>query len=185
MIITKDHPREKCTREWHGLLDPDGVILWQNRPATTWVSKTSMLKSVFFGTLFISVGSTPLFLMTWGQLLSIGGLVSLFFLTMGVKDLFWGLCGDMIQGRYRFYTLTNKRALIGSSIPLFKKRLTSYRITHDTTTTFKDGKLPSVFFATETKHRRKHTEIKEIGFACIDAARNVLQLLRNIQKDQA
>lgn len=80
-----------------------------------------------------------------------------------------------------FYTLTNKRAFIGTA-PLGRRRLTPYPINSDTELTVqRDANSLTVYFAYDIKYYRKH-EIKIlIGFSNLPKDSNVLRAFDEVQ----
>ena len=166
--------------EWEGLLDKDEQVIWQGRPDASFVATPSMFGvgafSVFFTSfaLFWMIGASQA-----GGLFWMFGLIHFSAgLAMFVRTVF----GPSFVRARTFYTLTRRRAFIAKDLPIFGRSLKSYPINANTTIEFKDGRLPSIIFATETRMGTKGQPSRDIGFERIADGRNVLQLIRDIQR---
>jgi hypothetical protein len=167
---------------WDGILDADEEIIWQGRPNPSFTFKPSMIFTTLFGMVFAG------FALFWMIAASAAGgyfwMFGLIHFTVGVGVIAGSVLFPSFKRRRTWYTLTNRRAFIASVMPLFGKRLKSYPITADTPIEFQDNRIPSVMFATETKRGKNSTYTVPIGFEHIHDAREVLTLLRSVQKDQ-
>ena len=167
---------------WDGLLDDGENILWQGRPDGGFAFKTSMIFLTVFGLFFAG------FALFWMTMASMAGgyfwMFGLIHFAVGVGIIAGSILYPSYKRRRTWYTLTNRRAFIATVLPLLGKRLKSYPITEDTQIEFQDNAIPSVMFATETKRGKNSTYTVPIGFENISDARQVLTLLRSVQKDQ-
>ncbi|SFR58796.1 hypothetical protein SAMN04488005_3059 [Yoonia tamlensis] len=167
---------------WDGILDADETILWQGRPDPKFMFKPTMIFTTLFGMAFAGFA---LFWMVMAG--SAGGYFWMFGLihfAVGVGIIAGSILYPSYKRRRTWYTLTNRRAFIATVLPLLGKRLKSYPITEDTQIEFQDNAIPSVMFATETKRGKNSTYTVPIGFEHIPDARQVMTLLRSVQKDQ-
>lgn len=168
---------------WDGILDDDETILWQGRPDGSLQFDFSEPKKLAIGAFFVSFS----LIWMWGALQA-GGFFWIFGLLFFGNGLFNSVGVHFWKAYVRqntYYTLTNKRAFIATDL-LGKKGLRSYPIEDDTQLEFQDGNTQTILFATITKHSKKgkpHTTL--IGFEKILDGRNVYDLMRGLQKDQA
>lgn len=168
---------------WEGLLDEGESILWQGRPTAGLSFHATEPMSAAMGIFFMS------FSIFWiGMAANItsgfngfGGSFPKFFPLFGVPFFligFYNAIGHVFWQAYlrskTHYTLTSKRAFIATDHPTQGKLLKNYPINADTDVILKIGPPDSVWFAG-----------KRIGFARIDDGREVLKLMRQIQKDMS
>lgn len=168
---------------WDGILDTDETIIWQGRPDGSFVVTGGMITSGLFGLFFAG------FAVFWMVIASQGGgffwMFGLIHFGAGVALVAGTVLGPSFMRRRTWYTLTNQRAFIAKTRPFAGRSLKSYPINADTVIELRDGAPASIMFASQRKRQGKTHKMVPIGFERIDDARNVLQLLRNIQKDQA
>ena len=168
--------------EWDGILAKDEKIIWQGRPSSEFKFQKRMLYHVFSVTVtilaaVIFLNAAPIDNENLNLFIFLALCINVFIALIGV-------IGPGYQRGRTWYTLTNRRAFIATVLPLLGKRLKSYPITEDTQIEFQDNAIPSVMFATETKRGKNSTYTVPIGFENISDARQVLTLLRSVQKDQ-
>lgn len=168
---------------WEGILDDDEVIRWQGRPDGALVWKISYFVSGLFGLAF---SGFALFWMIMAA--QAGGGFWMFGLIhfsvgigVGIGPPFW----SAHKRRNSWYTLTDKRALIATNLPLRGRKLKSYPITKDTMIEFGDGSPASVYFATYQRRTKNGSTTVKIGFERIEGAKQVYALMRGIQKEAA
>ncbi|MFT7593282.1 MAG: hypothetical protein ACI8R4_000595, partial [Paracoccaceae bacterium] len=100
---------------------------------------------------------------------------------------FFNAIGVHVWKSYRrtktHYTLTDKHAFIATDL-FDKKRLRSYPIDAQSNLEFVDTTPPSILFASETKRRKKGSTSVPVGFEFITDARDVMELIRTMQRGQ-
>lgn len=168
---------------WEGILDTDEAIRWQARPdgAVTW--QTVTISKVLFGLVFSG------FALFWMIMASqAGGMFWMFGLIhfcvgigIGIAPLYW----NAYRRRNSWYTLTNKRALIATDMPLQGRKIKSYPITKQTPLELEMLDLGSIYFATKMRHSKNRSYEVKIGFERITDAGHVFSLMRDIQKETA
>jgi hypothetical protein len=179
--MTKPAPDQSAG--WEGILDPNETILWQGRPDGSFELAPSMIFTGLFGLAFASFA---LFWMIGASMA--GGIFWMFGLihfSVGIGLVLGTIFGPSFVRRRSWYTLTDRRAFIARTLPMKGRSIKSYPITPNTMIEFKDGTLPSTFFASEIKRSGKGTKVVETGFERIEDARALLQMIRTIQKDPA
>jgi len=92
------------------------------------------------------------------------------------------VCWDAFKRRRTWYTLTDRRALIASDLPLQGRRLKSYAITAETTVELRPGTTPSIYFAKAQRRSRNGTGSEHIGFERIAEGDRVYRLIRDVQQ---
>lgn len=165
---------------WNDLLDDDEHVIWQGRPDAAFVLTPAMIGTGVFALFFAGFA---LFWMIGASLA--GGFFWTFGLLhfgVGVGLLLAALAGPSFVRKRTFYTLTNRRAFVAKDLPLMGRTLKSYPITQDTQLEYRENDKPSVYFSTETRRTDDETVTKDIGFERIHDARDVLSLMRKIQK---
>lgn len=168
---------------WDGILDTDETIIWQGRPDGSFAVTPGMISSGVFGLFF--TGFAVFWMLMAAQAGGFFWTFGLIHFSVGLALLGGTVLGPSFMRRRTWYTLTNQRAFIAKTRPLVGRSLKSYPITPDTVIELQDGAPSSIMFATQRKRRGKTYRMVPVGFERIDDARHVLQLLRNIQKDQA
>lgn len=165
--------------EWDGLLDPDERIIWQGAPVPRlkleWENSFQPLFFLFF------TG----FSVFWMVMASAGGGIfwtfGLLIFAVGIYNLvlihFW----KRYVRQHTFYTLTNKRAFIGSALPFKGRTLDSYPMGQDRTISYIDADLPGIHFASRIKSTRNGMTAIPIGFENIADGREVYGLIRRVQ----
>ena len=167
---------------WDGILDEGETILWQGRPDGAIRFRIGNLFTFLFGLAFAG------FALFWMILASQAGgffwAFGLIHFAVGIGLSFGAILWDAFKRRHTWYTLTDRRAFVATEMPMIGRGLKSYPITADTPIEFQDNAIPSVMFASETKSGKNSTYTVPIGFDLIHDAREVLALLRSVQKDQ-
>ncbi|MCF6314766.1 MAG: aspartate carbamoyltransferase catalytic subunit [Marinosulfonomonas sp.] len=167
---------------WEGILDADEEIRWQGRPDGAMVWKPSNFITILFGLAF---SGFALFWMIMAA--SAGGGFWMFGLIhfsvgigIGIGPLFWSTC----RRRNTWYTLTNKRALIATNLPMRSRKLKSYPITKETPLGG-TGDPASITCATEHRRSKNGSHEVKIGFERIAGGKQVYAMSREIQKEAA
>lgn len=171
------------TDEWSGLLAEGEVILWQGTPQIglrfEWETPAELLGSLFF------MGFALFWMTNAPSLPDPAGMFGLLLLCVGFYNLvpihFW----KAYKRRNTQYTLTNKRAIIGTLDVLRGKRLENYPITESTALSLQEGKLTTIDFATKTVGSGKLTRVISIGFEDLPNGRDVYALMRKVQEGTA
>ncbi|MEM6304622.1 MAG: aspartate carbamoyltransferase catalytic subunit [Pseudomonadota bacterium] len=163
---------------WEGLLDAGEQILWQGQPERgvqlEWRSPFEPLFYLFFTG--FSVFWMVMAQMAPGPFWMFG----LLFFGIGIYNLagmhFW----TAWRRQGTFYTLTDKRAFIGTDIG-GRRKLESYPILPSTQIWLDEGRYANVWFAEHTKRGRNGTTTTPIGFERLKDGRAVFAKLREIQ----
>lgn len=165
---------------WQDILDQGETILWQGRPDGSVVMNVANIATSLFGLAFAG------FALFWMIMASQAGG---FFWMFGLLHFSVGVglaAGPMVWSAYRrrntWYTLTDRRAFIATSLPIKGKTLGSFPITEDMVLSLKDGPPDSVHFATRTRRTKNGSRLVDIGFERIEDGKNVYRMMRDIQK---
>jgi hypothetical protein len=165
---------------WQGILDDDEEIRWQGRPDGAVVWKLRYFFTGIFGLFFAG------FALFWmAMAASAGG----YFWTFGLIHFSVGIgiavvppFGNAWRRRHSWYTLTDRRALIATDLPLVGRKLKSYPIRRDTMLEFDSAEPATIIFSSETRRTKNGTRTVKIGFDRIPDGRSVYALIREIQK---
>ena len=168
---------------WEGILDADEGIRWQGRPDGAMVWKPSNFITILFGLAF---SGFALFWMIMAASAGGGfwmfGLIHFFVgIGIGIGPIFW----STYRRRNTWYTLTDKRALIATNLPMRGRKLKSYPITKETPLEFSTGDPASITFATERRRSKNGSYEVKIGFERIADGKQVYAMIRDIQKEAA
>ncbi len=165
---------------WEGILDTDERILWQGRPNAGLALRSNDILVAVFGLCFSG------FAVFWMKMAASAGgsfwAFGLIHFTAGLAVACGALFQPSIRRKFTWYTLTDQRAFVATALPWRRRTLDSYPITANTALRFRDGRLPSIEFATQTIPGRKRSHKKPIGFERIEDGADVYRLMRNIQK---
>lgn len=174
-----DKPDLYIDPSWDGILDPHERILWQGRPdsSTSFTAKNTGV--ALFGCAFAG------FALFWMVMASQAGgyfwMFGLLHFLVGVGIILSAIFGSAYLRKRTWYTLTNKRAMIGTQLPIKGKGLKSYPITKDTELDFRDEQPASIFFAQKIKRGKNGSHTVNVGFERIDDGRKVYGIFRKIQ----
>ncbi|MCG6903874.1 MAG: hypothetical protein LJE68_14465 [Rhodobacter sp.] len=167
-------PARDVPAEWRGILRPGERILWQGGPKQAFYWRRQY-NSGLFGAgavlviLFFFLGESE----TW---------VIWFMLVLAVVSVIGIPLRDAVIRHHSFFTLTNRRAFIGTDMPVLGRRLNSYPIGAETELRFERDLFSAIYFAHEMK-RTEHGEYRvDIGFENIDDGDRVYDLMLQIQK---
>lgn len=159
---------------WQGILDEGEAILWQGRPSSrvNWLGGD--LRSAMLGLFMIA------FALFWMyQAARSGTMMWVFgslFLVVGLRTaLSENLLPAYIRSR-SWYTLTDRRAIVATDMPIRGRRLFFYPITPATPVTLVPGDPGSIYFAPVAK-----AETRAEGFLQIPDAEGVMRIIRKIQ----
>ncbi|MEX0302823.1 MAG: aspartate carbamoyltransferase catalytic subunit [Leisingera sp.] len=169
------------TDSWAGILDDGEDIIWQGRPEGGISMRPFSIFEAVFGLFFAGFA---LFWMT--QAAKAGGsfwMFGLLHFSVGVGIVFHAVLWSAFVRRNSWYTLTNRRAFIATSLPLMGRRLKSYPLTGDTPLELVDGQPASVFFAERTKRGKNGSYTVPVGFERIAEGREVYRMMREIQAE--
>ena len=169
---------------WEGILDDDERILWQGRPDPALVLEARNIMLALFGLFF---GGFALFWII-GAASQGGPLFALFGLPhflVGAGMVWGAIWWPSFRRRRSWYTLTDRRAFIATDLPIQGRRLQSWPINRGTRLELREGPPDSVFFATRKKRSRNGTYTVPVGFERIPDGKQVLRLMRDIQKGAA
>jgi len=164
---------------WEGILDPGENIIWQGRPDGAIILKARNIMSVIFGLFFAGFA---LFWMVMAA--SAGGgfwMFGLIHFSVGVGIIFVAAFAGPYKRRNSWYTLTDRRAIIASDLPILGKKLQSWPITAASTLSLIQGPPDTVIFAEKTKRTKNGSRQVPIGFERIEDGREVYRMMRDIQ----
>ncbi|MDX8354248.1 aspartate carbamoyltransferase catalytic subunit [Cognatiyoonia sp. IB215182] len=168
---------------WEGILDHDETIIWQGRPDGGFHLTPGMPFTIIFALFFSG------FALFWMIMAArAGGLFWTFGLIhfgVGLALLFGTTMGPSFVRRRTWYTLTNQPAFIAKNLPIAGRSLKSYPITSDMAITLTEGRKQSIYFASKRDRNDDSAGDRKIGFEQISDARDVLKLIRAIQKDKS
>lgn len=169
----EDHP------DWQGVLEDGERILWQGSPMPGIRIESEDLGEALMG---VFVMCFALFWM-WNAARD-----SVFLALFGTPFLIVGgrkaLQGNVIAAYVRsrtWYTLTSRRAIIATDMPIRGRRLTSYPLTPDSVVELVDGDPGSILFGTRFGRRTD----RRAGFKLIPEARRVWAMIQRVRADAA
>lgn len=164
---------------WASILDADEKILWQGRPDGTVTLRPRNIMMLIFGIFFAG------FALFWMVMaFSAGGgfwMFGLIHFSVGVGIVFSAVFWGAFKRRRSWYTLTDKRAIIASDMPLIGKRLKSWPITSESVLELEQGPPDTVNFAETYKRTKNGSRRVSIGFERIEEGRKVYRLMRDVQ----
>lgn len=159
---------------WQGLLDEGETILWQGRPdkGIRWFDGdvTSTLMGV------VMVCFALFWMFKAAQADTLMWVFGFLFLIVGARQT---IAGNIVPAYIRsrsWYTLTDRRAIIATDIPVRGRRLTTVPITPQTEITLEAGSPGSILFGPPTRALRRGE-----AFLLIPEAVKVMGLIRQIQ----
>lgn len=167
--------------DWDDILEQDEVIRWQGRPDSTVKWLWPHFVSLALG-LVISLFALLWMLAAAKQ----GGLLwtfGLLFVAIGLSLILGPpYLRPYIRSR-TWYTLTNKRALIATDLPLKGRKVEAYPINTEAPLQLDPRYGTSVYFATVMRRSRNGAYKMKIGFERIENAEQVYNLMCEIQKE--
>ena len=184
---------------WDALLEPGEEIVWQGRPGGGIVIRPSDLPISLFGLFFAGFAAFWIAMaasMTSGEEtfpFSVFPLFGLPFLAVGLYLVFGRFLWQAWRRRRTFYTLTNRRAFIGSEL-LGQRTLATYDLADPDRLELVEerGGRGTVWFAERTYHgsrrrrvgsgRRRTAHTVPVGFEMIEDAPKVFRLIREAQR---
>ena len=170
-------------RIWQNILNEGEHILWQGQPAPGLSLRPADLFQIASG--MVLIGGAVIFTIADLNSESPGYFV-LAMLVLGLWSIFVPALAGVIQRRYSFYTLTNRRAFIGRDVPIMGRSLKSWpiigpnvqleQISHD-------NGLGTVLFATTASpwYARRRQNVP-VGFEYIADAPRVFALMSDLQR---
>lgn len=169
---------------WEGLLDAGETILWQGRPAQGFYLRPDKAVTAVFGLAFAG------FALFWMTMAAQGGgsfwVFGLIHFTVGAGIAFSALFGPTLRLRATWYTLTDRRAFIGTDLPFRGRQLESYPIRPDTPLELRAGPPDTIHFAREERRGTKGRRyMVDIGFERIEDGAGVMRLMRGTQAPAA
>lgn len=170
-LRAEDHP------DWQGVLAPDERILWQGRPDPGIRLESEDISQTLMG-LFMAA-----FALFWMWNAAQGSVVfALFgtlFLVVGGRQ---ALQGNVIAAYIRsrtWYTLTSRRAIIATDMPMQGRRLSSYPLTPATEAQLVDGNPGSILFGAGFARKAD----RRAGFKLIPDARGVWAMIQQVRRE--
>jgi len=168
---------------WKGILEDDEKILWQGRPLRSFRPRITQLPTFLFGSAFAG------FALFWMIMAAAASdrfwMFGLIHFVVGLGVALGPIVLDHLLRKNTWYTLTNRRAFIATDMPMAGRKLKSYPINRSTLLTLQDGDPPSVYFAEEYRTTKNGSRRMEIGFEAIPDGRDVMELMRSVQKGVA
>jgi hypothetical protein len=167
---------------WQDILEGDEKILWQGRPTNRFRIKPSQIMMFLFG-----IGLSGVAVYWMNTIAQTGGSYWMFGLGLFFVGIAVGagpIIIDNIQRKNSWYTLTDRRAFIGTDMPVVGRRLQSYPINNSTFLDFRSEDPPSIYFAVEYLRGKYEPLPIDIGFVGIPDASEVLRLMRTLQTRQ-
>lgn len=165
---------------WEGILDAGESIVWQGQPDGRFTFGLRDLATGLFG--FIFAG----FALVWMILAATAGgffwAFGLIHFSVGAAIAVGGPIWRTYRLRHTWYTLTDRRAFVATDTLTSGRMLETYPITAETALTLAGENPASVHFASVTRRINKRDRLVPIGFERISEAREVLALMRDIQK---
>lgn len=168
---------------WDAILEAGEEMLWQgwSRPKLT-IGRGG-LAEILSGIVIAALGGTMIGVgWTYGAWLMMVPGVPI--LLLGLWRLVPAAVWDHLRLRRSFYSLSNRRAFLGGTSLLGRRRLVSWPITRKTSFRLVKGDPPSVRFyegRLESGRRPRY----HAAFESIEDAPEVYKLLKTIQKDLA
>ncbi|WP_299412743.1 hypothetical protein [uncultured Sulfitobacter sp.] len=163
---------------WDGILNEDEEILWQGTPAHGFALAQPDIPALIYGLCCLA------FSVFWIMMVSDAGRftwLDLVPLGIGIAFTCYSVLRDTVARRYSFYTLTNQRAIVGTSYPWSFKRLMITKVTSRTPIHLQRGH--TVVFGVPKYSSLYPLPLRRPQFTRIDDAENVLSLMQEIQKD--
>ena len=175
----KKSPKLTGLEAWDDILARGEHILWHGRPDGAIVIKAKNIIGALFGTAFAG------FALFWMISASNSGgnfwMFGLLHFAVGIFIALPALFGGTFMRRHTWYTLTNKRAMIATDLPIKGKNLKTYPITKKNRLDFQEGTLATIYFAQETRRKKNRSYKIDIGFERILDGQEVYDKLRKIQ----
>lgn len=173
---------------WAEYLEEGETLLWQEQPVPGYELSFGSVLMMLVGLPFVLAGLYILVFLGRAIFSDIfaGGIVWMFgltFVALGLHAMASPTILQLFRQRRTWYSLTNKRALIATSMPLTKKRLKSYPITIDSQINLEDGPLQTIYFATEITHHHGRKSSYRIGFERIVSGPEVYKLLNELRAE--
>ena len=164
---------------WANILDPGEEILWQGRPDGAVTLRPRNIMMLVFGLFFAG------FALFWMVMAAQSGggfwMFGLIHFSVGAGIIFSAVFWGAFKRRRSWYTLTDKRAIIASDLPIIGKRLKSWPITSQSVLELEQGPPDTVNFAETYKRGKNGSTRIAIGFERIDDGSKVYRLLRDVQ----
>lgn len=177
--MTRAESRAENHPDWQGVLDDGERILWQGRPDPGIRFEAEDIPQTLMG-LFMAA-----FALFWMWNAAQGSVIfALFgsvFLVIGGRQ---ALQGNVIAAYIRsrtWYTLTNRRAIIATDMPVQGRRLSSYPLTPQTETQLVDGDPGSILFGQSLNSKAD----RRAGFKLIPDARGVWAMMQTVRRENA
>ncbi len=164
---------------WESILDPGENIVWQGRPDGAVTLRPRNIMMLVFGLFFAG------FALFWMLMAAQSGggfwMFGLIHFAVGAGIIYAAVFWGAFKRRRSWYTLTDRRAMIATDLPLVGKRLKSWPITASSVLELEQGPPDTVNFAETVKRTRNGSRVVPIGFERIEAAREVYRMMRDIQ----
>ncbi len=162
---------------WQGILDDGETILWQGRPASRIDWLEGDWRNMLLG------GFMMAFALFWmfqaaksGTFMWVFGML---FLIIGARTALSETVFPAYIRSRSWYTLTNRRAIVATDVPVRGRRLASFPITAATPVVLAPGDPGSIYFGPLALSERKGD-----GFLMIPEADKVMRIIRKIQSGE-
>ncbi len=165
---------------WEDILDKGEEIVWQGRPDQRIHIKPGNIVTMLFGLAFAG------FALFWMVMASASGggfwMFGLIHFSVGLALMLGPTLWGPFKRRRTWYTLTDRRAIIATDLPMSGRQLKSYPINDATMLNFTPGQLSTITFAEEVRRGSKGRRYTvQIGFEWIPDGDRVYRLMRDIQ----
>ena len=162
---------------WKGILEPGEQILWQGRPERPLRFQIVDGANAVQGLLMVGFGIFWIWMLPGFDLLFIAA--GLFIIGLGLRQIIGPVLSQAVLLRHSFYTLTDRRALVATDLPVQGRRLATYPISFETPATYLPSEPPSILFGPPVHGRKKRP-----GFMYIPDADQVIEMMRKIERSQ-
>ncbi|WBU60512.1 aspartate carbamoyltransferase catalytic subunit [Paracoccus albus] len=160
---------------WQGILEPGERILWQGEPDSRFRLEFKSLGGTFPALFFVCFSLFWMYQAAQGSIFF--AMFGLFFLVIGLRDLLTPIFGPSFLRSRTWYTLTDRRAIVATDVPMRGRKLSSFPIDRDTPVEYVDGNPPSIYFGHSAVDRSQRG-----GFQYIADADKVMAMIRDIQR---
>ncbi len=169
---------------WDDILLKDEDILWQGAPDDRFFIHKSRWQTVFTSIVFLLAGSFFLIMSAWtGTETLLFLILPLAFILFPLYLLWRHVYRPNHVRKHTFYTLTNKRAILGIALPNKEPSLKFYDLSPYDRYEFEDGPTGSIIFDREKSSFQINDRYQYFanGFMRIKDPQNVWELVKKTQ----
>lgn len=170
--------------QWADILEDGEEILWQGQPDPGWHVDPTRKKSFRFSILFSVISAlifVPFFFSGEWPVYIFGAFFGGISLLLLASDTYF----PARTRRYTFYTLTNKRAILGIAKPNKEPTLKFYELTGTGKYTHLPGKIGSIVFDRQYQGTRinDRKQYYAVGFMHFAESEKVWDMVQDLQKE--